>query len=176
MIILLTGASHTGKTVMAQKLLETYHYPYLSLDHLKMGLIRSHYTTLTPEDDDQLTSYMWPIVREIIKTAIENQQNLIVEGLYIPFDWVQAFSVEYLEEIQYYCLVMTENYIRKQFSTIKMHANAVEKRLDDSDYNLTEMIADNTENLRQCQKHGYRYILIDEYYPTTIDLSRPQKG
>ncbi|MBO1305105.1 adenylate kinase [Enterococcus sp. 669A] len=170
MIILLTGASHTGKTVMAQKLLETYHYPYLSLDHLKMGLIRSHYTTLTPEDDDQLTIYMWPIVREIIKTAIENQQNLIVEGLYIPFDWMQDFSVKYLEEIQFYCLVMTENYIRKQFSTIKMHANDVEKRLDDSDYNLAEMIMENAENLRQCQKHGYRYILIDEHYPTTIDL------
>ena len=51
MIILITGASHTGKTVLAQKLLEKYKYPYLSIDHLKMGLIRSGYTKLTPEDD-----------------------------------------------------------------------------------------------------------------------------
>ena len=77
MIILITGASHVGKTYFAQKLLEKYKYPYLSIDHLKMGLIRSGNTTLTPlSDDNELTNYLWPIVREIIKTAIENKQNL----------------------------------------------------------------------------------------------------
>jgi uridine kinase len=29
MIILITGASHSGKTMLAQKLLEKYKYPYL---------------------------------------------------------------------------------------------------------------------------------------------------
>ena len=96
MIVLITGASHTGKTVLAQKLLEKYKYPYFSIDHLKMGFIRSGYTKLTPEDDDELTEYLWPIVREMIKTAIENKQNLIIEGCYIPFDWANAFAKEYL--------------------------------------------------------------------------------
>ena len=86
MIILIGGATHTGKTAYAQKLLEKYKYPYLSIDHLKMGLIRSGQTDLTPMDDDKLTDYLWPIVREMVKTAIENGQNLIVEGCYIPFD------------------------------------------------------------------------------------------
>ena len=75
MVILITGASHTGKTVLAQRMLEKYKYPYLSIDHLKMGLIRSGNTELTPEDDDKLTEYLWPIVREIVKTSIENHQN-----------------------------------------------------------------------------------------------------
>ena len=79
MVILITGASHVGKTALAQRLLERNGYPYLSIDHLKMGLIRSGYTSLTPlSDDDALTAYLWPIVREMIKTAIENRQNLIV--------------------------------------------------------------------------------------------------
>ena len=69
MILLLAGPSHTGKTALAQRLLEQYHYPYLSIDHLKMGLIRSGQTGLTPMDDDALTAYLWPILREIIKTA-----------------------------------------------------------------------------------------------------------
>lgn len=73
MIVLITGASHTGKTMLAQKLLEKYKYPYLSIDHLKMGLIRSGCTELTPEDDNKLTDYLWQIIREIIKTAIENE-------------------------------------------------------------------------------------------------------
>ena len=93
MIILLTGASHAGKTALSQKLLEKYKYPYLSIDHLKMGLIRSGNTKLTPMSDDaDLTAYLWPIVREMIKTAIENKQNLIVEGCYIPFDFEKDFE------------------------------------------------------------------------------------
>lgn len=99
MVIFITGASHTGKTVLAQKLLETYHIPYLSIDHLKMGLIRSGYTKLTPEEDDALTDYLWPIIREIVKTSIENGQNLIMEGCYIPFDWSKDFEKEYLSHI-----------------------------------------------------------------------------
>ena len=79
MIVLITGASHTGKTILAQKLLEKHHYPYLSIDHLKMGLIRSGNTDLTPMDDDALTVYLWPIVREMIKTAIENRRYLQAE-------------------------------------------------------------------------------------------------
>ena len=80
MIILITGASHTGKTNLSQKLLEKYKFPYLSIDHLKMGLIRSNNTNLTPlSDDEDLTSYLWPIVCEMIKTAIEN--NILVNKL-----------------------------------------------------------------------------------------------
>ena len=64
MIILISGASHTGKTLLAQRLLEKYHYPYVSIDHLKMGLIRSGNTSLTAtSEDDALTHYLWPIVR-----------------------------------------------------------------------------------------------------------------
>ena len=96
MIVLITGASHIGKTVLAQKLLEKYKYPYLSIDHLKMGFIRSGYTKLTPEDDQELTDYMWPVLREMIKTAIENRQNLVVEGCDIPFGWACDFEKEYL--------------------------------------------------------------------------------
>lgn len=132
MVILITGASHTGKTVLVQKMLQKYKYPYLSIDHFKMVLIRSGNTNLTPmSKDEKLTEYLWPIVREIIKTAIENNQNLIVEGCYIPFNWTMDFEQEYLENIKYYCLVMSERYIQKHFVDIKKYANAIENRLDD---------------------------------------------
>ena len=109
MIILITGDTHTGKTFLAQKLLEKYHYPYLSIDHLKMGLIRSHNTKLTPCDsDEKLTEYLWPIVVEMIKTAIENKQNLIVEGVYIPVNYKDNFTEEYLQNIKYLQLKKVE--------------------------------------------------------------------
>ena len=169
MIILISGASHTGKTALAQKLLEKYKFPYLSIDHLKMGLIRSGKTELTPLDDDKLTPYLWEIVREMIKTAIENNQNLIVEGCYIPYDWKKDFEKEYLKEIRCYCLVMAEEYVRKHFSDIKRCANVIETRLDDSWLNPEDLIKQNAEAFEMCRKHGCEYILInDEYNPDIL--------
>lgn len=169
MIILISGATHTGKTVLAQKLLEKYKYPYLSVDHLKMGLIRSGNTDLTPMDDDKLVPYLWNIVKEMIKTAIENKQNLIVEGCYIPFDWQKDFAEDYLKEIRYICLVMSENYISNHFDDIIKNANAIESRLYD-DISKEELLVDNRNNLEMCRKHSLDYVLIDESYEINIDL------
>ena len=168
MIILITGASHTGKTALAQKLLEKYKYPYLSIDHLKMGLIRSGNTNLTPCDDEKLTDYLWPIVREMIKTVIENKQNLIVEGCYIPFDWAKDFDKEYLDNIKYLCLVMSKKYIQTHFDDIKKYANVIENRLNDEDCTMESVLKDNAQFLESAQKHNVNYVLIDDEYKIEI--------
>ena len=169
MIILITGASHTGKTALAQKLLEKNKYPYFSIDHLKMGLIRSGNTALTPLSDDRLlTDYLWPIVREMIKTAIENKQNLVVEGCYIPFDWAKDFEKEYLDEIRFYCLVMSEKYIEDHFDDIRKFASVIEERGDDEDCTIETVRRDNALMLEQCNRYGAEYILIDEEYKVDI--------
>lgn len=169
MIIFIAGASHTGKTALAQKLLEKYQYPYFSIDHLKMGLIRSGNTDLTPMDDDALTGYLWPIVREMAKTAIENRQNLIIEGCYIPFDWAKDFTPEYLRHIRYYCLVMSENYIRNHFADIKAYANTIETRLDDGGCTMQRLLEDNANVLSLARKHNVNYVLIDDHYRIHLD-------
>ena len=148
MVILITGASHTGKTLLAQRMLERYKYPCLSIDHLKMGLIRSSNTELTPlSDDEALTAYLWPIVREMVKTAIENDQNLIVEGCYIPFDWRQDFDERYLPSIRFVCLAMTEEYI-------KSHLDAI--------------IAENQRMIAGFRDAGEQVILIGSDYEQSI--------
>ena len=170
MIVLIAGASHTGKTALAQRLLERYGYPYLSLDLLKMGLIRSGYTDLTPMDDDKLTEYLWPVAREMVKTAIENGQDLIVEGCYIPFDWAKDLDEPYRSEVRYICLIMSERYIREHFDSIKAYANVIENRLDDSDCTLETVLRDNQRTLEGCQKAGAEYILIDGVYNVDVQL------
>ena len=169
MILLIAGATHTGKTAYAQRLLEKYHYPCLSIDHLKMGLIRSGQTTLTPMDDDALTDYLWPILREMIKTAIENRQNLIIEGCYIPFSWQQDFPAEYLSHIRYVCLVMTRAYIEAHFDRILSYENIIEQRLP-SLLEKEDLIAENEYNLAQCQAHQLPHITIHETYQLEEDI------
>ena len=168
MIILITGASHTGKTLLAQKMLEKYKYPYLSVDHLKMGLIRSGNTDLTPEDDDELTEYLWPIIREIVKTAIENRQNLIVEGCYIPFHWRRDFDERYLPSIRFICLAMSERYIENHFSEIIGHESEIEARMIDADCTKDSLKADNKNIIDGFQHAGEQIVLIDSIYEQTI--------
>ena len=168
MVILITGASHTGKTVLAQKFLEKLHYPYLSVDHLKMGLIRSGQTALTPEDDEQLTDYLWPIVREMIKTAIENRQDLIVEGCYVPFGWRKDFDAEYLASIRFVCLAMTDAYIDAHFGTIKAHASDIESRLDDSYCTADRLKTENRAVLAGFRIAGETVTLIDTDWEAAV--------
>ena len=171
MIILITGASHTGKTVLAQKMLEKYKYPYLSIDHLKMGLIRSGQTKLTPSDDEKLVDYLWPIVREMIKTAAENDQNLIVEGCYVPFEWRKDFDEKYLKNIRFICLAMTDKYIDAHFADVKKHASDLEKRLDDSDCSAESLKKDNLAIIEGYERAGENVVLItDDYENATADL------
>ena len=169
MVILITGASHTGKTLLAQRLLEKLHYPCLSIDHLKMGLIRSGNTTLTPEDDDALTDYLWPILREMVKTAVENRQDLILEGCYIPPDWRKDFAAPYLESIRLICLAFTDAYIDKNFGEILRHASDIESRLDDSGCSPESLKADNRSYRRRFGKAGEAVTLIDSDYEGTIN-------
>ena len=168
MIIIITGASRVGKTLLAQRMLEKYEYPYLSVDHLKMGLIRSGNTALTPEDDDALTEYLWPIVRDMIKTAIENKQNLIVEGCYIPFGWRRDFGEEYLAYIRFICLAFSEGYIDAHFDEIKAHGSDIEARLFD-DCEIAELKADNRRFAEGFCGAGERVTLIDSDYERTVN-------
>ena len=156
MVIIITGASHVGKTILAQRMLEKYKYPYFSIDHLKMGLIRSGITDFTPEDDDELTDYLWPIVREIIKTAIENEQNLIVEGCYIPFDWRNSFGA------------MSDEYIDSHFEEIKSHGSDIETRLDDSNCSAEQLKQDNHQIIEGYQSNGEQITLITESFDDSI--------
>ena len=169
MIILITGASHTGKTLLAQRMLEKYKYPYLSIDHLKMGLIRSGYTTLTSEDDDALTDYLWPVIREMIKTAVENEQNLIVEGCYIPSDWRTDFDEWYLSFIRFICLAMTEEYIDHHFDEIIAHESEIESRLTKADCTPEELKKCNRWFMDTFGGAGERIVLISDDYDRVLE-------
>lgn len=134
-----------------------------------MGLIRSAQCTLSADSaDTELTDYLWPIVREMIKTCIENNQNYIVEGCYIPFGWEKDFSTEYLQQMQYICLIFSKNYINNHFHDISLHEKVIENRLS-TNLIKEDLIKTNEFNLEQCILHHYNYILIDSDYKIDID-------
>ncbi len=170
MITLISGASHTGKTVLAGQLAKRTGALALSIDHLKMGLIRSGQTSLTPcSSDEQLTEYLWPIVREMIRTAIENRQDLIVEGCYIPADWADDFSAAELSEIHAVCLVLDPETLSTRFEQVLDHACDAERRLSD-DFTLKQAIEDNQKTLDEFQDSESQIVLIQDDYESRMEL------
>lgn len=164
MILLIHGPTHTGKTYVAQKILEIYKYPYLSIDHLKMGLIRSGFTQLTPEDSVlKLTNELWPIVREMIKTAIENNQNLVIEGCYIPFNYKKDFEASYLKDISYICLVFHDDYIKNHYQEILNHQSVVEMRVSD-DLTIQALLNENQYFFEQVKQNKLNSFMIENSY------------
>ena len=135
-----------------------------------MGLIRSKNTTLTVEDDEELTQYLWKIIKEMIKTNIENKQNIIIEECYIPFDWKEDFEEEYVKEIQYICLIMTEEYIKNNYQDIIKYENIIEQRKQQESIDIENLIEENKYNLNMCEKYKNRYILINDKYDNKLDI------
>ena len=168
MVLLIGGGSHTGKTLLAQRLVERLAFPCLSIDHLKMGLIRSGELPLTPQDDEALTRRLWPILREMSKTAVENRQNLILEGCYIPFRWREGLEGRYLREIRCGFLIFSQDYIRRCFPAILAHARDIENRLDDSDCTPELLIRENAALLEGCRRWDVPYLLLDRQYPPDL--------
>ncbi|MGZ9584023.1 2-phosphoglycerate kinase [Paenibacillus marinisediminis] len=171
MIILISGNSCTGKTLMSQRLLEKYHIPYLSIDHLKMGLYRGDSACgFTPLDSTELIGEkLWPIIKGIIMTNIENNQNIIIEGCYILPQFLKDFEVEYSEKIISVFIGFSQRYIEENFiSNIVKHRNAIEDRGYSEDRNITDYINEQDAFRRKCLDSGVEYFEIDSDYEEEI--------
>lgn len=170
MVILIGGVSCTGKTLMAQKLLEKYNIPYLSIDHIKMGLIRGNkYCDFTATDsDDEITNKLWPIIKGIIMTNVENGQNIIIEGCYLPPEHIKDFEPEYLEQIIVLYIGFSKNYLEKNFiSGIVEHRSEIELKEynEHDDYmNLDNFNKLHTKLKERCRKNNSKFFEINDDY------------
>jgi putative acetyltransferase len=167
MVILIGGVSCTGKTVMAQRLLEKYKIPYLSIDHIKMGLIRGNkYCDFSATDsDDEITNKLWPIVKGIIMTNIENKQHIIIEGCYLPPEQISEFEAVYLEQIISLYIGFSQKYIEKYFDVgIVEHRSEIEQKDYDDYINLDNFIKLHSQIKELCKKNDAVFFEINDDY------------
>ena len=99
----------------------------------------------------------------MIKTAIENKQNLILEGCYLPAEWKESFSEAERKEIKCLFIVMSEAYIRAHFAEIVTFANVIEKRLDDRP-DMERLIACSKGFQEDCEEYGIPLFVIDQTF------------
>ncbi len=167
MIIIIGGESMTGKTLMAQKLLETYKIPYLSADHLKMGLFRADNNCgFTPDDYNEIIEEkLWPILKGIIETNIENEQSLIIEGCYISPRRVNEFAADCRKHIIPVFMGFSNEYLENNFASgVLKHRSIIERRTEAEERKLGWFIEANEKIKKQCAMNGIRYFEINSDY------------
>jgi len=174
MIVLIGGSSHVGKTLLAQKMMEQLKIPYLSLDHIKMMFIRGRLTDLTVEDDYEMRYFLWPYVAELIKTAIENKQNMIIEGCYIPSEWRDQFDETYLKDIKCFFITMSEEYLRKNTDKVKEYGSVIENRLDD-EVDTERLINCSREFMEEAKENDITVIEITDTYDIEEIMTKAMK-
>lgn len=155
MVYIIGGSSHVGKTLVAQKLIEKFYCPCISLDKLK--------EEYEEKDDVKLRYVIWPDVAKTIKMAIDKGINLIVEGCYIPENWKEQFTEDELKQIHCKFIVMSEDYIRSHEEDIKKYANVIEKRLHDV-VDLDRLVMCSKNFKKDCQSNGTPLIEISDTY------------
>ncbi|MFN7252471.1 MAG: 2-phosphoglycerate kinase [Anaerobacillus sp.] len=171
MIILIGGNSCTGKTIMSQKLLERYKIPYFSIDHLKMGLYRSDgHCGFTPLDSNEvIAAKLWPIMKEMIKTMIENNQSRIIEGCYLLPKFVKDLEEQYPDKIISVYLGFSTNYIENNFkSSIIKYRNIIENRGCFEERPIKEFINEHNKFRQTCIDYGVQYHEINSDYEEEI--------
>ncbi|MDC7222280.1 MAG: adenylate kinase [Spirochaetales bacterium] len=172
MIILITGASSTGKTCLAQKLLEKYHFPYYSLDHIKMGLYRGEKNCpFSPTDSrEKITRCLAPLIEGIIRTALENGQNLIMEGCYFHGESLIPLMGEYPGEIQGVTLFMEESYCLERFrSHVIKHRNSIEQRQYEEERSAEQFLRENRLYAEEAAKSGFKLLSIQDDFEAALN-------
>lgn len=172
MIILISAPSCSGKTLLAQQLLEKHKITYYSIDHIKMGLIRGidDICFTAEDDDDYIAEKLWPIIKGIIMTAIENNQSIIVEGAYIKPEYLLEFDGEYKKHIVPIFLCFTRAYINLHFeSDIIGHRSIIENRLYNETRDITFFIESHEKLAKACRCHNQTFFQVDASYDLTIN-------
>lgn len=171
MVILISAPSCSGKTLLAQQLLEKHKMPYYSIDHIKMGLIRGlDAIGFTAESsDDHISEKIWPIIKGIIMTAIENHQNVIIEGAYIKPEYLLEFDAHYKKHIVPIFLCFSQTYINHHYeSRILGHRNVIENRLYNETRDITFFLESHERLINACLLNKQTFFLVDDSYEKTI--------
>ena len=165
MILFLQGASHAGKTTFAKHLARLTGASVVSLDLLKMGLIKSgntDFSGLTPEDDEAIAERLWTIVREMARVADENGQSLIIEGVSLPVVEAGRFAHGLgKSRATAFAIVFSEKYIRNHYELICQKASASERRVHQDPPALIDLLSDHASIRSDAINNGWTLLEID---------------
>lgn len=175
MVILIGGIGCTGKTLFAHQLMVQTNIPYFPLDHLMMGIYRGIPNCgFTPMDGQfVLGEKMWPVIKALIMTNIENEHSIIFEGVQLLPHLVQDFPADYLESILSVFLLFSDRYIKDNFDDkILKYRSAIENRSDIDDITVDSLIGETRRLKEHCINNGIVFVEIEDDFDAGMQKAK----
>lgn len=176
MLYLIGGASRSGKTTTAKRIVNEAGIPYFSLDYLMMGLANGvPELGVHPTEGDFITGQrMWKIVDPMLTAMVENGIDYTVEGVQLLPAFVAEFQQKFAGDVRC-CFIGQSELDVTAIEEMKLHSSATEndgfKDLSHIEA-LAEMKrirADSARYKVECEVHNLPYFESSSNFNLTLD-------
>lgn len=176
MLYLISGASRSGKTIIAKNILKRKQIPYMSLDWLVMG-----FTNGLPENGihdklfpDEIAEKLWHFLEAMCESMLWSEIDYVIEGEAILPGLVQKFLKKHPDKIRICFLGYTEIDKDRKMKDLKAFHDGKKdwllKESDDYIYDhIDNMIAHSRLIKDGCEKYGLRYFDTSGDFLAAID-------
>lgn len=173
MIYIISGASRSGKSIVAKGFFEKNFIPYIPLDCLMMGFMNG-VSSLGIHDKlwpDEIAEKMWPFLKAVCKNMIDNEIDYIFEGEAVLPEHIKELSDLHPGQIKTCFLGYTEVDVKKKISEVKRYPNHLNDWLLSQE---EEEILNHIENMitysHRIKKECIKYNL--DYFDTSKDFEK----
>ncbi|MEM0912542.1 MAG: hypothetical protein AAGJ37_16315 [Pseudomonadota bacterium] len=169
MIYFLSGASRSGKTLIAREILEEANVSYLSLDWLLIGFDEglTKVGTKHLSSTNEVAKKMWPALKKMIDNMLCDGEDCVIEGEALSPELMAELRAQYPDEVKVAFLGFDTIDVKKKVSLIKSNT---EKENDWLASESDAYIQDHVNNMIRyskmiktaCKKHNLSYFDTSE--------------
>lgn len=164
MLYIISGASRSGKTLLAEKILAEQGINYLSLDWLIMGFTNGlpalgiHHM-LFP---DEIAERSWSFFKAMLESMLYIEENCVVEGEAILPELIVELKEQYPDQVRVCFVGYTDISIEEKVRNIKKYGGGkTDWLIDKSDEyiedHVNNMIAHSKKIQQSCQENNIKY-------------------
>jgi 2-phosphoglycerate kinase len=163
LLYIIGGAARAGKTIIAQEFLERSQVPFLSLDLLKMSLVKGMPEAgIDPQESSRrLAIRLWPVVRGLASTILENARDYLIEGDMILPSQVREISADFPGQIRSCFVGFGDESVSKKLFVIRKHTGPEDWLIDLGEEEALQAVAEliqfSNELREQAREHGVAY-------------------
>ena len=176
MLYLISGASRSGKTLVAEKILDQKNLPYVSLDWLVMG-----FTNGMPECGihdllfpDEIARKLWSFLQAMCESMLFQEVDCVIEGEAVLPELVAELLDKYPDKIRICFLGYTDIDADEKAGAIREFSTGETDWLSNKP---DEYVHDHINNMIRhshmiktgCAKFNMTYFDTSEDFPGTMD-------
>ncbi|QBA64021.1 hypothetical protein [Muriicola soli] len=178
MLYIISGASRSGKTIIAKKLSAQLGIPYLSLDWIMMG-----FTNGLPEFGvhdklfpDEIAERLWNFIKAMLESMIYTDTDCVIEGEALLPELIIELLQKHPDNVKVCFLGYSEVEIDRKVNEIKKFSQLKSDWLTDKsdayiEDHVKNMIAHSKLIKRSCTENQLKYIDTSSSFSDAIDVT-----